>query len=153
MTICGIYVMERGFKPNKKMFFISLIGIGFIILDAYTSLSFYPFTFKSLGFPGQHWPAYFYVSLMLVCMLKLIYEKMRLSQTAKLIMFFGRDSYSIFLIQMFVFWIMRNMHWDSYNMSIRTFVFVLTSTFCSLAISISKFYFERKNKKNRGVIV
>ena len=152
LTICGIYVMEKDFRLNKKLEILSLVGVFFILLDSFTSISFFPLAYKSLGFPGQHWIAYFYTSVLLIYVLKVIHIRLSSNMFSKMMEFFGKDSYNIFLIQMLVFWIMRTNGWTSYNISLKTISFVFISTFLSLFFSFVKFCIaERKHKmENRS---
>lgn len=150
LTICGIYVMEKGFRLNKKWVILSLVGVFFILLDSFTSISFFPLAYKSLGFPGQHWIAYFYTSILLIYVFKIIHIRLSSNMFSRMIEFFGKESYNIFLIQMLVFWIMRTNGWVSYNTSLKTICFVLVSTFLSLFFSFVKFCIaEKKNKMEK----
>ncbi len=151
MTTCGIFVMEKGFHPNKAMLNLSFIGLVFILLDSSTAISFYPIAYKSLGFPGQHWIAYFYTSFWLLFLLKKIHNRLHSSLCSRMIEYFGKNSYSIFLIQMLVFWLMRNNGWASYNISFNTVFFVLMSTFLSLVYSLVKFCIMERNNNARNV--
>jgi hypothetical protein len=95
LLVCGIYVMQNGFRPNKTTILLSVLGVLFILIDSYTSFVFYPVAFKSLGFTGQHWPAYIYVSILL---LWILYQTHRILPKciSKLLEFYGKGFLSDF---------------------------------------------------------
>ena len=132
LTVCGIHVMQTGVHITKTALIGSIIGMIFIIADSYTSLDFFPLAFKCYGFEGQHWIAYFYVSYLLIYFIRLLHKILDKLKVSEMIEYYGRDSYTIFVLQLIVFWIFRSLHYDSYDLSFRTLCFTIMTTLLPL---------------------
>ena len=147
LMICGIHLMAEGVTMNKKTMIASIAGACYIVIDTYTPVNFFPIAYKSEGFLGQHWIAYIYVSTLLILVIKNVHVVLEKYKIARLIECYGRDSYSIFIIQLVVFWIFRTLHYDSYDISLYTFVFTLLTTTLPLMWSTYKYCIKQNQEK------
>ena len=88
-----------------------------------------------------------YVSTLLILVIKNVHVVLEKYKIARLIECYGRDSYSIFIIQLVVFWIFRTLHYDRYDISLYTFVFTLLTTTLPLMWSTYKYCIKQNQEK------
>ena len=149
LTVCGIHIMQNGVHITKTTLTGSFLGMIFIMADSYTTLDFFPIAFKCYGFQGQHWIAYFYVSYLLIYIIRLLQRFFDMLKVSELIEYYGKDSYTIFVLQLIVFWIFRSLHYDSYDFSFRTFCFTISTTLLPLVWSTYEYIKQKHNDSLR----
>ncbi len=105
LIFLGIQIFREPFYLSRTRLVLSILGIIFIIIDTYLELNLEPVFFRTV-WTGCHWPAFFYTAYLLLFMLKKLFGFLKSYRISSIIETFGRKSYSIFLTQMFVFWLL-----------------------------------------------
>lgn len=95
--------IRQGICLNVKKTLLSIFSISVVLYFYYFNPDLEPFIFNT-NWAIHRWMCYFYISSLLVMLLRIIYKKIiRFNKIRELFLEFGRSSYEIYLIQMAVF--------------------------------------------------
>lgn len=140
----GVIIAKEGILINKINMFLSIVSILFILFFCYIDENMEPL-FYHTGWKANHWPCYFYVGFLFLWILRSSYDKMKscLPRIEILVEKIGKNSYEIFLFQMFYFFflgiICRKYHFHA-NILAYNSLMIFSPLFCILAAqSLKKF--------------
>lgn len=135
---------------NKKLFpfgvlFCILVSFVYLTIFKHTDLS--PYVLD-LGWKGEQWPAYFWTYIVFI-FLTICWNKISNTSFSRIIEFLGRNSWYIFLAQMFLLAYFKINHLGFIgNEIIRSVCFVLIVVAVSLIPTLFIYLKQRKNEKS-----
>ena len=104
----GYILSTSEFIISNKTLLVSFISLLCLIIFSYGEWNFYPFFYNHPHFTTCHWPCYYFISTILLFLFVLLngYLVSNHSKISNFICYIGKNSYTIFLAQMFYFSLM-----------------------------------------------
>lgn len=126
LIFIGYYLVQRELRINICLIIIAIVSACFLFVFQYLNFDFEPFFFKS-DWKTQHWITYGY-DLLLVYVLCQLYLKRPNTWLTRFFLLLGKQSYDVFLWQMFYFFLPIKSIFDRYlTASLSEFSYVLFS--------------------------
>lgn len=108
LVYLGFLLATTRFSITPFTIFLSLLSLLTLIFFSYSNIHLAPLFYNHPYFTTCHWPAYYYVSLLLLFLLLCLYRHLSFNRKmiARMFCRMGRQSYEIFLLQMAFFSVM-----------------------------------------------
>lgn len=151
----GYQIATKPFTISPITLSLSLLSLLSLIFFSYCNIPLAPYFYNQPNFSTCHWPSYYYVSLLLIFILRYLYRQIQNKNKimTTILCQMGKQSYNIFLLQMFYFSVLdifpiRNWFIVITEEWIREIVFGLFSAaICVCPILVYSNYKTSKNEK------
>ena len=147
----GYEWIEKGITLSVKNALLALVSAAFILAFQYYDLNMEPIFYDS-AWKVHHWICYFWLIYVLVFLLAQLHQsKWFPCWIRRIIEFFGKASWDIFVCQMFVFALIWSDRLDFVaNPILRMLVFVVSTLFLSLVLGCLLYTFRTSLKRKRN---
>lgn len=146
----GYEWIENGITPSVKTVLLALVSAASILVFQYLDPDLEPF-FYHTAWRVHHWICYFWLLYVLVYLLGLVHRADWFSgKFNRLLEYFGRASWDIFVCQMFFFALIHpdKLTWIG-NTWVRLIVFVVSTLTLSLGLGCLVYHLRTANKNSR----
>jgi peptidoglycan/LPS O-acetylase OafA/YrhL len=140
----GCIIHKIDFKLNRKWIILAIVAIAFAVFEIYGDTDMRPMFYNQ--WKGYHWLTAFY-AVFIFCGLRSIYNTIQYNTISNLFILLGKNSWEIFLCQMFVFSMAPRVSVFS-NLILDTLLFISVTSILSI-VPVVLYKYLTIRRKNR----